>query len=126
MTDRGRGAGRRGTGWNERDDSFAPPPRPPVEAATGAGVEAGTGAGGETPRFVVHLPVVTSDLARALNLACALARSLSFMTEIDTAETTVTEETDQRVPHRVFCDRLLPDRTRCAGRAGHPGRCAPY
>lgn len=118
MTDRGRGAGWRGTGWNARDDSFAPPPRPTVEVVTGSG--------GEAPRFVVHVPVVTADLARALNLACALARSLSFLPEIDAAETTVTDEADPRVHHRVFCDRLLPDRTRCAGRAGHPGRCTPY
>lgn len=118
MGDRIRGAGWRGTGWNERDDSFPSPPRPLIEA--------GTGAGGEPSRFVVHLPLVTSDLARALNLACALARSLSFLTEIDTAETTVSDEADPRAHHRVFCDRLLPDRTRCAGRAGHPGRCGPY
>lgn len=115
MTDRIRGAGWRGTGWNARDDSFAPPPR--------TGVESATGAGGEAPRFVVHLPVVTADLAGAVNLARALVRSLAFMPEIDGGETTVSEEDNQGVRHRVFCDRLLPDRRRCAMRHAHAGRC---
>jgi hypothetical protein len=90
-----------------------------------AAVAAFVGRDGEVPRFVVHLPVVTADLAGAANLASALVRSLAFLPEIDGAETTVSEEDNQGVRHRVFCDRLLPDRRRCALRHAHAGRCRP-
>lgn len=90
-----------------------------------AAVEAFAGRDGEVPRFVVHLAVVTADLSGAANLARALVRSLAFMPEIDGGETTVSEEDNQGVRHRVFCDRLLPDRRRCAMRHAHAGRCRP-
>lgn len=88
-------------------------------------VAAFAGRDGEVPRFVVHLAVATADLAGAANLACALVRSLAFLPEIDGGETTVSEEDNQGVRHRVFCDRLLPNRRRCALRHAHAGRCRP-
>jgi hypothetical protein len=103
------------SGLNQRADIFAPLPR--------AAVEVFAGRDGEVPRFVVHLPVITADLAGALNLAAALARSLAFMPEIDAGETTVSDEDDRSSRHRVFCDRLLSDRRRCALRADHDVPC---
>lgn len=88
-------------------------------------VEAFAGRDGEVPRYAVHLAVLTADLAGAADLACALVRSLAHLPEIDGNETTVSEEDNQGVRRRVFCDRLLPDRRRCALRHAHAGRCAP-
>lgn len=79
----------------------------------------------DVPRFVIHLPVVVGELAAAKRLAAALARSLTFMSEIDAGETTVSEEDHQGVRHRVFCDRVLPDGRRCARRNDHDGGCRP-
>jgi hypothetical protein len=97
------------------DRVFTPLPRAAVEAVAGRD--------GEVPRYIVHLAVIAVDLAGAGNLACALARSLAFMPEIDVGETTVSEEDAQHVRHRVFCDLVLPDRRRCVQRADHRGPC---
>jgi hypothetical protein len=58
---------------------FRPLPRAAVQAVAGRD--------GEVPRYVVHLAVIAVDLAGAGNLACALARSLAFMPELDVGET---------------------------------------
>lgn len=94
---------------------FVPLPRRAVEAVAGGDSEA--------PRYVIHLPVVAADLATALDLAASLARSLTFLPQIEVGDTTVSEEGRPDVRRRVFCDRLLPDRRRCAKRAGHDGPC---
>ncbi|GAB2941646.1 hypothetical protein GCM10027280_32760 [Micromonospora polyrhachis] len=74
-------------------------------------------------RYVVHLPVLASDLDRARQLARAIARSLRRLSAVDPGETTVSEEADQGVRHRVFCDRLVGERGRCVLRTDHDGLC---
>ncbi|MBE1489937.1 hypothetical protein [Plantactinospora soyae] len=93
------------------------------DALPRAAVEAIAGRDSPVPRYVIHLPASSADLAGAVELAYALVRSLDFLPEIDAGETTVSEEDAQYVHHRVCCDRLLPGRRRCALRAGHDGTC---
>ena len=76
-------------------------------------------------RYVIHLPVIVNDLIAATHLAVTLGRSLRWLPHFDVGETTVTEEGDQRVHHRVFCDRLLGGGRRCPLRAGHGSPCTP-
>ncbi|WP_326561818.1 hypothetical protein [Micromonospora sp. NBC_01796] len=78
----------------------------------------------EPTRYVIHLPISAPDLPRARILARTAARSLSFLA-VDARETTVSEEDNQGVHHRVFCDRLLDDGRRCVLRAEHETPCAP-
>lgn len=75
-------------------------------------------------RFVVHLPVLATDLAGARRFARAICRAPNFLADVDRAETTVSEEDAQHVRHRVFCDRLLDVRRRCPLPADHGGECA--
>lgn len=77
------------------------------------------------PRHVIHLPVAVVDLAGALELARALARSLTATSQIDIGGITVSAEDAQHVRHWVFCDRIMPDRRRCARPADHDGPCSP-
>jgi hypothetical protein len=79
--------------------------------------------GNEPIRYVIHLPITAPDLARARILARTAARSLAFLTALDPGETTVSEEDDQGVHHRVFCDRLLDGGRRCVLRAEHETAC---
>jgi hypothetical protein len=76
-------------------------------------------------RYVIHLPLLAANLDSAKRFARTLAQSVAFLPEIDGGEATVSEEDDQGVRHRVFCDRLLDGGRRCALRAGHPTPCAP-
>ncbi|MFI2711862.1 hypothetical protein ACH495_17205 [Micromonospora sp. NPDC018662] len=76
-------------------------------------------------RFVAHLPFTAADLSAARHFAGTLARSVSFLSEVDAGEVTVSFEDEQVVRHRVFCDLPLPDRRRCARRVDHDGPCAP-
>lgn len=78
----------------------------------------------EPCRWIIHLPIVAPDLARARIMARTAARSLAFL-GVDAGETTVSEEDNQGVHHRVYCDRLLPDGRRCVLRAEHQTDCAP-
>jgi hypothetical protein len=93
------------------------------DALPRAAVEAFTGRDTPAPRYVIHLPATSTDLAGAVELAYGLARSLDFLSEIDAGETTVSEEDAQHVHHRVCCDRLLPGRRRCVLRTEHDGPC---
>ncbi|SCG78320.1 hypothetical protein GA0070609_5558 [Micromonospora echinaurantiaca] len=77
----------------------------------------------EEPGYVIHLPIRVADLAAATALAGTVATSLGFLTELDAGETTVSTADDQNNRHRVFCDLLLPDRTRCPQRYEHSGPC---
>lgn len=86
-------------------------------------MEVFTGGDDEPPGFVIHLPVAAKDLASACRLAAALGGSLAFLPTIDTGGTTVSAEDHQNVRHRVFCDLLLPDRSRCPQRHRHEGPC---
>ena len=75
-------------------------------------------------RFVIHLPITVPDLARARIMARTATRSLAFLAAIDPGEVTVSEEDNQGVRYRVFCDRLLDDGRRCVLRAEHETPCA--
>ncbi|WP_435819086.1 hypothetical protein [Micromonospora ureilytica] len=77
------------------------------------------------PRHVIHLPVAVPDLAGALDLARTLARSLVSTPQVEVAGITVSAEDAQHVHHWVFCDRIMPDRRRCARKADHVGTCLP-
>ncbi|MGC4857265.1 hypothetical protein ACLQ24_28835 [Micromonospora sp. DT4] len=72
---------------------------------------------------MIHLPVAVPDLAGTLDLARTLARSLASTPEVDVAGITVSAEDAQHVRHWVFCDRIMPDRRRCARHANHVGAC---
>ncbi|MER7164760.1 hypothetical protein ABT336_01605 [Micromonospora sp. NPDC000207] len=75
------------------------------------------------PRFVVHLPVAAEDLDTARRYARVIGRAVSFLGNVDRAETTVSYEDAQGVHHRVFCDRLLGSGRRCPRNADHHGDC---
>ncbi|MGI5151170.1 hypothetical protein ACQEVC_33220 [Plantactinospora sp. CA-294935] len=85
---------------------------------------ASSGRDAPAPRYVIHLPATSADLAGAVDLAYALARSLGFLSQIEAGEATVCAEDAPHVRHRVCCDLLVPGGRRCALRAGHDGRCA--
>ena len=77
----------------------------------------------EEPGYVIHLPIRVADLAAATALAGTVATSLGFLVELDAGETTVSTADDQNNRHRVFCDLLLPDRSRCPQPYDHTGQC---
>ncbi|MEU4566322.1 hypothetical protein [Micromonospora sp. NPDC023956] len=77
----------------------------------------------DEPGYVIHLPVRVLDLPAATALAGRVADSLGFLPELDAGETTVSTADDQNNRRRVFCDLLLPDRSRCPQRYRHPGPC---
>ncbi|MFF0466277.1 hypothetical protein ACFYPX_02380 [Micromonospora zamorensis] len=77
-----------------------------------------------SPRWVAHLPFTAADLPAAQQFAATLARSLSFLTEVDAGETTVSAEDAQGVRHRVFCDLPLNGGRRCVRSVEHDGDCA--
>ncbi len=79
---------------------------------------------GASDRFVVHLAFTAEDLDRARQFARTLARSVSFLSEVDVPESTVSVEDDQAVQYRLFCDRLLDNGRRCVLRAEHEVPCA--
>ncbi|WP_369937159.1 hypothetical protein [Plantactinospora sp. BB1] len=76
----------------------------------------------ELHRYVIHLPILTTDLLRARVLARTAARALTFLC-VDAQETTVSEEQHQDVRHRVFCPRRLPGGRRCGLRIDHDVPC---
>ncbi|MFY1672939.1 hypothetical protein ACN27G_23750 [Plantactinospora sp. WMMB334] len=73
-------------------------------------------------RYVIHLPIVTTDLSRARILARTAARALAFLC-VDVQETTVSEAATPGVHHRVFCDRRLANGRRCGLRIDHELPC---
>ncbi|MEU1684595.1 hypothetical protein [Micromonospora sp. NPDC005707] len=75
-------------------------------------------------RFVVHLPVLATDLDRARRFARVICRSLGFLADVDRLGTTVSAEDAQCVRHWVWCDRLLDGGRRCPLPADHDGECA--
>ena len=95
----------------------------PVEVVRVRPGSAGAGREDEEPGFVIHLPIRVPDLAAATALAGRIAVSLGFLPELDAGETTVSDADDQNNRYRVFCDLLLPDRTRCPQRYEHTGPC---
>ncbi|MFX0591268.1 hypothetical protein [Melissospora conviva] len=73
--------------------------------------------------YVIHLPVRVDDLDAATVLARVLAERLGSLTEFDAGETTISTVDDQTNQLRVFCDLLLPDRSRCPQPYDHSGAC---
>ncbi|MGC4895114.1 hypothetical protein [Micromonospora sp. DT31] len=105
-----------GTPFNER--SYRP-----VEMVRTLPRPGGRGRDEDEPGYVIHLPVRVTDLAAATALAGTVATSLGFLMELDAGETTVSTTDDQNNRHRVFCDLLQPDRSRCPQPFGHDGPC---
>ncbi len=68
-------------------------------------------------RWVVHLPVVVSDLVSAQPLARVVAHWTHILPQTEPEGTTVSPEDDQNVRHWVFCDRRLL-------RPDHDGDCS--
>ncbi|WP_433530238.1 hypothetical protein ACQPYA_29350 [Micromonospora sp. CA-263727] len=95
--------------------------RRPADPASAA--EPAAGRDDEGPGYVIHLPIRVADLAAATALAGRVATSLNFLPELDAGETEVSTADDQNNRHRVFCDLLLPDRTRCPQPYDHRGPC---
>ncbi|MET8837261.1 hypothetical protein ABZV78_25555 [Micromonospora sp. NPDC004540] len=108
-----------GTGVPFNERSY----RPPAELVRALVRPGGRGRDEEEPGYVIHLPVRVPDLAAATALAGTVATSLGFLGELDAGETTVSTADDQNNRHRVFCDLLLPDRTRCPQWYDHEGPC---
>jgi hypothetical protein len=79
---------------------------------------------GDQPRFVLHLPFTATSLDAAKLFARTAGRSLAFLTQLDVPETTLSEEDNQGVRHRIYCDRLLAAGRRCGLRAEHPNDCS--
>ncbi|WBB78819.1 hypothetical protein O7606_21840 [Micromonospora sp. WMMD882] len=102
---------------------WAEPVESPATAARSWPVDRGRDDEEPETGYVIHLPVRVLDLAAATALAGRVADSLGFLPELDAGETTVSTADDQNNHHRVFCDLLLPDRSRCPQRHGHPGPC---
>ncbi|SIN25420.1 hypothetical protein [Micromonospora cremea] len=105
---------------NERSYRRVPEP---TEVLLASGRPAERGRDEEEPGFVIHLPTRVPDLAAATALAGRVAVSLGFLPELDAGETTVSNADDQNNRHRVFCDLLLPDRSRCPQGYEHEGPC---
>ncbi|MBX7264798.1 hypothetical protein KIF24_01160 [Micromonospora sp. Llam7] len=95
--------------------------RRPAESGTSA--EPAGGREEDGPGYVIHLPIRVTDLAAATALAGRVATSLNFLLELDAGETEVSTADDQNNRHRVFCDLLLPDRSRCPQPYDHTGPC---
>ncbi|MET7470318.1 hypothetical protein ACFYON_10800 [Micromonospora sp. NPDC005686] len=95
----------------------------PVEVVRTLPRPGGRGRDEDEPGYVIHLPVRVSDLAAATALAGTVATSLGFLVELDAGETTVSTADDQNNRHRVFCDLLLPGRSRCPQPFEHEGPC---
>ncbi|WP_433648678.1 hypothetical protein ACQP2C_16700 [Micromonospora zamorensis] len=94
-----------------------------TEAARAPGRPAERARDDDEPGFVIHLPIRVPSLAAATVLAGRVAVSLGFLPELDAGETTVSNADDQNNRHRVFCDLLLPDRSRCPQVYEHEGLC---
>ncbi|MGK5521254.1 hypothetical protein ACSNN9_18130 [Micromonospora sp. URMC 107] len=95
----------------------------PAEVVRAPGRPGPGGRDEEEPGFVIHLPIRVADLRAATALAGTVATSLSFLAELDAGETTVSSTDDQNNRHRVFCDLLLSDRSRCPQPYEHGGPC---
>ncbi|MEU6074919.1 hypothetical protein [Micromonospora sp. NPDC047074] len=95
----------------------------PVNVVRAAGRSGPGGRDEDEPGYVIHLPIRVTDLKVATALAGTVATSLGFLRELDAGETTVSSTDDQNNRHRVFCDLLLPDRSRCPQPYEHGGPC---
>ncbi|GAB3796374.1 hypothetical protein [Micromonospora zhanjiangensis] len=108
---------------NERVYWQVTDPAGPFRPSSRAGVRTVAPPSEEDPGYVIHLPVRVGDVEAATRLAYTVAGSLAFLVEVDPGETTVSTVDDQNNRIRVFCDLLLPDRSRCSRRYAHDGPC---
>ncbi|MFG3417751.1 hypothetical protein [Micromonospora sp. NPDC048063] len=77
-----------------------------------------------TQRYVIHLPVAAADLPAAQRLARVISRWLLVLPQTDPGEITVSDEDNQNVRHRVYCDLRMSGGRRCLLRADHDGVCS--
>lgn len=56
------------------------------------------------PRWIIHLPTTLTSLEQAVDMVVALRDSLGHVTVIDFGETTLSEEDQQFLRTRVWCD----------------------
>ncbi|MFI7608052.1 hypothetical protein ACIBTV_23315 [Micromonospora sp. NPDC049366] len=75
-------------------------------------------------RFVIHLPLVAAGLRAAQRLARVVGRWITVLPMMDPGEMTVSEEDQQFLRHRVFCDLRMPGGRRCLLPADHDGECS--
>ncbi|MCX5118561.1 hypothetical protein OG992_15365 [Micromonospora sp. NBC_00362] len=75
------------------------------------------------PRWIIHLPTTLTSLDEATTLAVALRDSLGHVTAIDFGETTLSEEDQQFLRTRIWCDAKLDGADRCRRRDDHDGPC---
>ncbi|MGW0432458.1 hypothetical protein ACWDV4_07915 [Micromonospora sp. NPDC003197] len=75
------------------------------------------------PRYVAHVPFTAVDLEAAKHFARALARSVTFLPDVDQGNASLSEEDDAAVQYRLFCDRKLDDGRRCMLGADHDVPC---
>jgi hypothetical protein len=64
-----------------------------------------------------------TSLDAAVDLVTALRVSLAHVPALDFGETTLSEEDNQFVRTRVWCDALLGGGRRCQRSDGHDGAC---
>jgi hypothetical protein len=79
------------------------------------------------PCWVIHLPTTLTSLDAAVELVTALRVSLAHVPALDFGETTLSEEDQQSVRTRVWCDARIggPGGRRCQRPDDHPGGCEP-
>ncbi|MEU5937251.1 hypothetical protein [Micromonospora sp. NPDC047187] len=75
-------------------------------------------------RYVIHLPVVATDLPAAQRLARVIGRWMLVLPMTDPGETIISEEDHQLVRHRAFCDLRMAGGRRCLPHDGHDGDCS--
>jgi hypothetical protein len=75
------------------------------------------------PHWIIHLPTTLTSRDTATNLTVALRDSLTHVAALDFGETTLSEEDNQHLRYRVWCDARLDGGRRCDLREGHPGSC---
>ncbi|MBQ0903160.1 hypothetical protein [Micromonospora sp. U21] len=75
-------------------------------------------------RWIIHLPTTLTSLDGAITLAAALCDSLGHVTAIDFGETTLSEEDQQFLRTRIWCDAPIGGAGRCRRSDGHDGDCA--
>ncbi|MDH6462756.1 hypothetical protein M2302_002937 [Micromonospora sp. A200] len=75
------------------------------------------------PRWIIHLPTTLTSLDGAIALAAALRDSLGHVTAIDFGESTLSEEDQQFLRTRIWCDAKLHGAGRCRRRDDHDGSC---
>ena len=77
-------------------------------------------------RWIVHLVVDLPDGHAVLNLAEQLVMSPGRPPAIQAGETTISRADHESSRHRVFCNRVRTDNSRCPLRFGHHDGCGMH